>query len=275
MQRCGHSAALVCAPKHAATFPRETHLARVLKVLREPPGPCSYLPGAHAALVHQIMLDVAPSEYEELMARGVRRFGPDYFAPVCEPCQACEPTRVPIATFALSRSQRRVHKNGARFREQWDVPRVDDLRLELYHKWHQGRETQRGWNEHELGARDYEMQFAFPHPSARELTLYDGEQLILVSLYDETPNALSAVYCFHDPEYAAFSLGTLNVLRLLDRAKMSTKTYLYLGYFVAQCGSLKYKGAFQPQERLLERPSSEASPRWQLSPASGNVVDGR
>jgi arginine-tRNA-protein transferase len=227
---------------------------RVLKVVEDGPRVCSYLPDRSATLLHHLMLEVTPARYERLMEMGVRRFGPDYFAPVCSACDACEPTRVDARAFVPSKSQRRVLKKGVSFIERYGPPQVDDARLALYHAWHAVRETRRAWDESELDARTYEMQFAFPHPVARELTLFDGDKLICVSLCDETPNALSAVYCFHDPTYAGYSLGTLNVLRLLERAKSTGRSHVYLGYHVAACPSLAYKGAFHPQERLTGRP---------------------
>jgi arginine-tRNA-protein transferase len=37
---------------------------------------------------------------------------------------------------------------------------------------------------------------------------------------------------------------------------------VYLGYRVEACASLRYKGRFQPQERLLGRVDGEAAPQW-------------
>src|SRR5205807_7193443 len=98
----------------------------------------------------------------------------------------------------------------------------------------------------------------------RELTYWDGDELIALGISDETPDALSAVYCFHEPERAALSLGTFNVLANIRLARERGLKHLYLGYRVAGCPSLSYKGRFRPQERLLGAPGMDEEPDWRL-----------
>ena len=47
-------------------------------------------------------------------------------------------------------------------------PRVDAERLGLYAKWHAGRERARGWEANPQTRDRYALEFAFPHPCARE-----------------------------------------------------------------------------------------------------------
>ncbi len=77
-----------------------------------------------------------------------------------------------------------------------------------------------------------------------------------LGLFDATPRALSAAFFFHDPDYARLSLGTANILSLIDDARASARPHVYLGYRVEGCASLRYKGAFRPHELLRERPES-------------------
>ena len=84
-----------------------------------------------------------------------------------------------------------------------------------------------------------------------------------MGLFDETPRALSAAFFFHDPEYARLSLGTANVLSLIDDARAAGLAHVYLGYRVEGCASLRYKASFRPHEVLLgPRPAMEDEPRW-------------
>src|SRR6185312_5567020 len=152
---------------------------------------------------------------------------------------------------------------AARLRRVVGTPLVDDARLALYGKWHRGREEARGWEANAQTRERYALEFAFPHPCAREVAYYDDAavdergdpRLVGVGLYDETPRALSAAFFFHDPEYAHLSLGTANVLGLIDEARGAPvpRPHVYLGYRVAGCASLKYKGAFRPHELLRGR----------------------
>ena len=61
---------------------------------------------------------------------------------------------------------------------------------------------------------------------------------------------MSAIYFFYDPELRARSLGTFNVLCLLEECIVRGLTHLYLGYFVEGCRSLEYKANFKPNEVL-------------------------
>jgi leucyl-tRNA---protein transferase len=227
-------------------------MMQILEVIREEPRPCSYLPGASARLVHAFALDVPEQTYDELLAEGKRRFGLDYFFPDCPSCRACTPTRVPVQTFQPSASERRVRRRGERLRAEWGTPRVDQARLDLYERWHREREQAREWDSSEMSERQYRNTFVAPVSFARELTLWQASELVCVSLYDETPTALSAVYCFHDPRLSRDSLGTQSILRLIERARETGKTHLYLGYWVKECPSLAYKARFRPQERYVD-----------------------
>ncbi len=229
---------------------------RVLERFVEKPRACAYLPDRSASLDVRVMLDVTAVETEALLEQGWRRFGPIYFRPACVGCSACVSLRVVVDRFEPRKSQRRAAKAGGRLRREVSVPTVDDARLALYAKWHGGRERRRGWEANPQPRDRYALEFAFPHPCAREAAFYDdadGGRLVGVSLFDETPRAFSAAFFFHDPDYARFSLGSLNVLALIADARASGRPHVYLGYCVAGCASLEYKAAFRPHERLREQ----------------------
>ena len=211
------------------------------------------------------MLDVSATDMESLLERGWRRFGPIYFRPACAACDQCTSVRVLVERFAASQSQKRAARACARLRRVVGPPRVDDERLDLYAKWHQARESQRGWEPNPQSRDRYALEFAFPHPCAREAAFYDdgdGGRLVGVGLYDETPNALSAAFFYHDPAYARLSLGTANVVTLVESAHAGGRAHLYLGYCVEGCPSLRYKARFRPHETLCGRPASGQTPRW-------------
>ena len=231
------------------------------------PEACPYLPGLSATTETLVMTGVSPAELERLLERGWRRFGPVYFRPVCGACEECVSVRVPVKGFAPSANLRRVEKRCAHLRVEVGQPSVDDARLDLYRRWHNGREQERGWKPDRIGAESYAMQFCFPHPSALELSYWDGAELVCVGIADVTPRAISAVYCFHDPGRKALSLGTFNVLQAVRYAREKQLAHVYLGYRVEECPSLRYKGRFRPQEKLEGRTESDAVPRWSLEDA--------
>lgn len=249
-------------------------MARVLDVLQEEPRPCSYLFDRNASLIHHIQVDVSPLELEALLERGWRRFGPDYFRPACSPCFECVPTRIPTADFIPSKSQRRAASACAELEVRVGAPICDSERLDLYHRWHAQRERTRGWDEAMLSERSYRIQFAFPHPAAREVTYHEPGtgRLVGVGLCDETPRAWSAIYFFYDPAWGKRSLGTANVVTQIEIARRRGIPYVYLGYQVEGCKSLAYKASFRPQEHLVGLPGPDETPVWRRAPARDGVT---
>jgi len=198
----------------------------------EPPGPCSYLPEQKASLEQMVMMDVTPEEFRGMLSRGAS-FGPVYFRRVQGVLQ-CVTLRIPTATFRPNRSQRRARAACARFRVEVGIPQVDEERLALYHAWHGWREEAREWPASELTPREYFLQFAFPHPCAREVAWYDdeaegGPKLIAVGLCDETADSWSAAYFFYHPAYAHCSLGTANIVKQVELARERGLPHMYLG----------------------------------------------
>jgi arginyl-tRNA--protein-N-Asp/Glu arginylyltransferase len=235
----------------------------------ENPHECAYLPAEHASLEVSVMLDVSAPEMESLLERGWRRFGPAYFRPACASCAECVSLRVVAKRFAISKSQRRAARACARLRRVVGTPSVDSERLSLYMRWHEAREEARGWEPNPQTRERYALEFAFPHPCAREAAFYDdsdGGRLVGVGLFDETPNALSAAFFFYDPAYAHMSLGKANVLSLVADARASGREHVYLGFRVSGCRSLRYKATYRPHELLFGRPRPGEPPVWRESP---------
>lgn len=233
------------------------------------PSRCAYLPDREASLEYRLMIDVSPAELDHLLARGWRRFGVAYFRPACGPCNECVPLRIPVGTFRRSRQQRRAWNRCKDLRLVVAAPSVDAERLALYRAWHEMQGEKRGWSPEVISAEDYRHQFAHPHPAARELTYWDdhppggnGPRLVAVSIVDETPWALSAVYTYHHPEYQARSLGTGSILFQLQLAERLGKRWVYLGYRVLGCPSSSYKAHFRPHELLVGWPALDEVPEW-------------
>lgn len=240
-------------------------MARLIQRIVESPRPCSYLADRRASLDLRVLVDVTPHELDAMLERGWRRFGAVYFRPACTACDECVTLRIPTATFAPSKSQRRAMKNAARLQRTVGTPIVDDERLDLYRRWHEAREDSRGWDPSELDAERYAFDFAFPHPCVREVAFRDpadGDRLVGLGICDETPRAMSAVYFFWDPSHAPDSLGVANVVSLVEDARERGKAYVYLGYRVEGCRSLEYKSRFRPHELLRGGPRPDETPAW-------------
>jgi arginine-tRNA-protein transferase len=213
-----------------------------------------------------VLLDVSPEEADNLFDRGWRHFGPSWFKPVCQGCQACVSTRIVVDDFCPSTSQRRAARRVAGLRVEVGEPCVDDQRLALFHTWHGNRVETRGWEPAIFDENDYFMQFAFPTAIAREVAYYDdaaGGKLVMVAICDETPRAWNAVFCFYDPSVARCSPGVANIVTLIGIAHQRGQAHVHLGYRVSACPSLRYKSAFHTQEILLGLPDDGEAPVWE------------
>jgi arginine-tRNA-protein transferase len=245
--------------------------------LVEPPRPCAYLGDRDQQLEIRVQIEVTSAELEAMLERGWRRFGPIYFRPACVGCGECVTLRIDVASFTARKSQRRAVKNASRLRRIVSVPVADEERIALYRRWHAQRETARGWEPTAMDPERYAMDFAFPHPAAREAAFRDpsdGDRLVGLGIFDETPHALSAVFFFWDPERAPSSLGVANVVTLVEQAREQGLPHVYLGYRVLGCPSLVYKASYTPHELLEGRPSPAEASVWKRGDESERTGDG-
>jgi arginine-tRNA-protein transferase len=215
------------------------------------PSLCGYLPDRCWQLENVLVRSLTAEEYMERLEAGWRRFGVALFRPQCPTCTECRSLRVRADAFRPDRSQRRARAANADVRLHIGRPRVDRERLELYDRYHAFQSDFKGWPEHDpKDDRSYAFSFVDNPIATQEWCYYLEDRLIGVGYVDDLPRGLSAIYFFHDPDERQRSLGTYNVLCLLEQAARKPIPYLYLGYFVAGCRSMQYKANFAPNEIL-------------------------
>ena len=219
--------------------------------LTSPPSRCSYLPDQRASMEYVFVGQASAADYQDRLQKGWRRFGRAFFHPVCKSCKQCLSVRVPVSTFRPDRSQRRAIKTNADVRVLIAEPEVTEEKLRLYDRFHESQSADKGWPEH--GPKDpveyIESFIDNPFPT-EEWQFWIGERLIGVGYVDVLPSAMSAIYFFYDPDEKWRSLGTFNVLRIIDSAAQRGIPHVYLGYCVEGCRSLEYKSRFRPNEVL-------------------------
>lgn len=217
---------------------------------RSPLESCGYLPEQTQSLHYEIAEAMSAAEYSILLQGGWRRFGRALFRPECPTCRRCLSIRVPVATFRPDRSQSRAWKaNVGTVNLEIGPPRVTSEKLALHDAFHAFQADAKGWPERgPQSAEQYADSFV-DNPFATEEWCYriDG-RLVGVGYVDPVAAGLSAIYFFHDPAEKSRSLGTFNVLSVIEQAELCGLPHVYLGYYVAGCGSLEYKARFQPNE---------------------------
>ena len=217
-----------------------------------PASPCGYLPDREWSLEYELFGELSAPEYLQRMKDGWRRFGYTVFRPQCPSCQACQSLRVPIATFRPSRSQRRCRAlNANKVQLRIGEPAATHAKLKLYDRYHAFQSHAKGWPTHP--AKDpgsYAESFVANPFDTEEWCYFFEDRLVGVGYVDVLSEGLSAIYYFYDPTLRHLSLGTWNVLSIIEEAGRRRLDHVYLGYFVAGCDSLEYKANFRPNEVL-------------------------
>jgi arginine-tRNA-protein transferase len=217
-----------------------------------PPSSCGYLPDQTWSLEYDLVGDLTPADYQERLLSGWRRFGAMLFRPRCPACTACRSLRVLVDRFRPNRSQRRAWKiNQDHVDVRIGAPSVSRAKLRLYDRFHEFQSDHKGWPLHPAKDVDsYAQSFVDDPIGTEEWCYFLNDRLVGVGYVDVLDVGMSAIYFFYDPEERQRSLGTWNVLRVIEECRERGLPHLYLGYYVAGCESLAYKGNFAPNQIL-------------------------
>jgi leucyl-tRNA---protein transferase len=228
---------------------RTRALAQALADHAPPPGApfaCPYLPGRLARNVAFGIAPCPPGLYHSLMDLNFRRMGPVFYRPACPSCAECRALRVSAAEFTPSRAQKRCLARNADLEVRVGRPEKDAERLALYRRYLGARHD----GQMDGSASEFETFLGRSPLETIEVAFRLGERLVAVGVADVEPLALSAVYCYFDPDLGPRSLGALNILTLIGEARGLGKPYVYLGYYIRDRASMSYKAAYRPCETL-------------------------
>lgn len=229
---------------------RTQFLRQLIEGTRIPPGeefPCPYLPDRIARNTSIVTPPLLPGVYHSLMDLNFRRSGFFFYRPRCEHCDECRELRLLTSEFAPTRSQRRCAERNRDLRVEVGAIRASAEEYQLYRRYLESRHDGTMDGSYE----EYERFIATTIVETIQARFMLGEKLVAVGLADFEPEALSAVYCFFDPDEKSRGLGTYNILWLIDECRRRNVPYLYLGYTIGGCAKMSYKSAFRPHEILL------------------------
>ncbi len=184
---------------------------------------------------------------ELFLAAGYRRNGNCLYSMVCQNCSACIAIRLHPAEFSANRNQQRAM---AKNRDVGKVllplqPTLEDQAL--CEKFLQGRYPR----ENNTAAGYYSDFFLNTIVNSAQLQYRVGGRLIGSAIIDIGYNWLNAVYFYFDPEESRRSLGTYNILCLIDLCREWEIEFLYLGYYIRSVPAMSYKGNFHPHYLLF------------------------
>jgi arginyl-tRNA--protein-N-Asp/Glu arginylyltransferase len=210
------------------------------------PFPCPYLPRRSARHLTVIPAPVFPGVYHALMDLNFRRLGPVFYRTRCEGCDQCRMLRVPVAEFSPSRAQRRCRARNADVEAVLAPSSPSADKLTLYRRYLEAR------HDGQMDGSELELRTLAGGSAVdtREIEYRVGGRLVAVGVADLEPQAMSAVYCYFDPDQSRRSLGVFNVLWMLDECRRRGLPWLYLGYWIAGSPRMSYKAGYRPCEAL-------------------------
>ncbi len=206
---------------------------------------CPYLPEklAREEAFHIELLP--PDLYLDFMDLGFRRSGRLIYRPCCRFCSECIPLRVPTLTFKSSKSQRRVLNKNRDVTVSGGYPKHSDEKNNIFERYLSFQHNRANNDPDEL------RNFLYVTPlQTMELEYRIKNKLVAVSIVDLCPKSLSSVYTYFDPEFAHRSLGTFTALKEIQLCRSGAIPFYYLGYYVKDCPSMRYKANFAPFQTL-------------------------
>ena len=224
---------------------------------------CSYLDGLRTRMAYKFVENASMEFNQALVERGWRRFGNYYSRPQCSNCTACLNLRIDVKNYHFSKSAHRTFKKAHAISYVVQSPTISTEHLRLYEKYHRFMEQKRGWQYYTLKPQSYhELYVSGAHTFGKEILYFYGEKLIGVDLVDFLDNGISSIYFYYDPDFEKFSLGRLSLYEQIALAKEYHLDWIYLGYYVENCQSLKYKALYKPYQILEGNPSLEENAIW-------------
>ncbi|MET1253899.1 arginyltransferase [Aliikangiella maris] len=186
--------------------------------------------------------------YSALIEKGFRRSGEHVYRPNCESCNACISVRVPVKQFKPNKIQQRCLKKSSRFSWKIEPAHFNQQHYQLFDKYISIRH--RDGDMYPTSTHQYKEFLLTDWLETNYLNFYDlkTQNLIATGVYDQLPDGLSAVYTYFDPDYSKFSLGRLTILKLIEIARQSNLSYVYLGYWIKNSQKMAYKGEYRPLE---------------------------
>jgi arginyl-tRNA--protein-N-Asp/Glu arginylyltransferase len=216
---------------------------------RLPQRPCPYLPGRQIR-ERAFLAERMPGElYHDLMDRGFRRSGTMFYATDCPDCRACVPLRVPVATFAPTRSQRRVARRNDDLTVTVRAPEFTPATFALYRRYVQQQHGRDDAAAEETSEQFRASLYADVVDTVEVVYALAGE-VLAISLLDVCSRSVSAVYHFYDPDHHRRSLGVYSVLAEIEWTRQLGVPFYYLGYWVQDAKTMHYKANYGPHELL-------------------------
>ena len=218
---------------------------------------CPYLPNrCERKLFTFLDSDDAMRLNNDLTHAGFRRNQNVAWRPACADCAACQSARVRVMDFIPSASQKRVIRRNRDLIATRHQPHATDEQFELFKTYLAARHAHRfttSSNMNNMRKHHYQAMVEDAIGGTHIIEYRKDETLYACVLVDSLYDGHSLLYSFFNPDLSRRSLGTYVILEQIARTRAAQKSYLYLGYWVAQSPKMTYKQKFKPLEVLDEK----------------------
>ncbi len=224
---------------------------------------CSYLEDKRSRMAYKYIENASMELNQKLVERGWRRFGNYYSRPQCHQCELCLNLRIDVKNYKFSKSAKRTFRKAEGVSYIIQFPTLSNQHINLYNKYHLHMEQKRGWPYYDLKHQSYyDLYVNGAHNFGKEILYFYDKKLIGVDLIDFLDNGISSIYFYYDPDFEKLSLGRLSIYEQIVFAKEYGLEWIYLGYYVENAKSLKYKADYKPYQILQGFPSLDDEVIW-------------
>jgi arginine-tRNA-protein transferase len=216
---------------------------------------CNYLPDRQERLLFTLPDEPLNADfYQQLLALNFRRSGEQIYTTYCEGCQQCQSVRLIASEFQPNSNQRRLWNKAhrANWRYQLVQPENEYSCINKYYPLYQSYIDSKHADSSMSPTSPEQMSYLWQANWLKIwfLEQYLDDQLVAVTVVDNTADAFSAVYTFYQTGHP-LAFGTLAILALIELAKTENIHFVYLGYYIQHCQKMSYKAKFLPQQRFI------------------------
>lgn len=224
---------------------------------------CPFLPDRESQRIWFRAPRLTSEDYSRLLGTNFRRHGRVLYRMDCPRCSECVSCRIPVERFTPSRAQRKCWTRNSILNASIDQPKPTKEKFELFQKYRtarHGKAIALPWSEYVELTTDspvdtFEIEYRLAH------------KLIGTALVDLGPEFANGILFYFDPEFSKRSLGTFNILWVIELCKRKKIPYLYMGYYIEGAAKMSYKKGFRPLDVLA------ANGRWLPAVAPREAVE--
>ncbi len=203
----------------------------------------------HDAYFYQALFSPLADHMMELfLTSGYRRNGNCLYTMHCPECSACIPIRLHPMEMQLNRNQRRVLKKNQDLEVEFAPFEASHENIALCEKFLSHRYPHKKND----GKSYYDGFFLNRITPGMEIRYRLQGRLVGTGIVDIGNNWMNAVYFYFDPDAAARSPGTFNILTMIETCLKLDIPYLYLGYYIQEVAAMNYKSRFNPHYLYLD-----------------------